>query len=181
MARVAVVDLQGYSGFEAKEKLTPKEVSIIYEDGKTQDFYIKPVLPIDELDDRQKKIIYWATVKYHRLPYGGGSVTKEDFEKEIIRATADCERIITKGRQKVKYLQDLLQRPVEDLTATGCPSIRDAVSRGCDWHIIERSRCAKAGAKFLKAWIDGHEHSTTSPEETEPPQQREVQGGSVPC
>jgi len=181
MPRVAVVDIQGYSGLESKEKFTPKEVAIIFEDGKERNYYIKPVLPIDDLDERQKKIIFWATVKYHRLPYGGGNISEKEFEQEIIHDTADCDRIITKGRQKVKYLEKLLKRPVEDLTSSGCPTIRDAVSRECDWHIIERSRCSKAGAKFLKAWVDGQRNSTTSSQKAESPEQGEIPGGSLPC
>jgi hypothetical protein len=175
------IDIQGYCGLHDDQYITPKEVSVNFDDGRQAYFYVKPIVVFPFLNEKQRRIVYWATVKYHGLGYSSGEQTQKEYEKGLREATIGCDFIVTKGLHKKKYLTKLLGIRVLDLGEIGCPTIRDCVrSDGCENHQKEDHRCSKPGAAFMLKYYNEHNGVIGNAGKVERDGREEVPGSGMP-
>jgi hypothetical protein len=158
-----VIDTVGYCGLSNDLFFVPKEVQVIREDGQSRYYLIKPYVEPDYINENQRRVIHWATLRNHCIPYAKGSYGLISFEEELSKFTKNCDRIFTKGKHKLDYLTKVLYRhQLYDLGHLGCPSIKNATTQECPNHLNPTSRCACEGAKFLINWIHGHQNGAAA-------------------
>lgn len=172
------IDIQGFSGLYTGQSLTPKELAVCSSDGESRVYFVKPKAAYAFLNDRQQRIVHWATLRHHGLNYSSGTHTQEEVETELVRITA-AHTVYTKGRDKKAYLEKVLGRPVVDLTSRGCPPFRVEESKCCKEHFKENAFCAVAGASFLFEWLNGDSGGSSVLEENQQAGEEPVPRGSV--
>lgn len=150
------IDIQGFSGLKIANQLMPKEVAVRFSSGSEFVFSVESEIPFPFLTAKQRRIVHWTVLTYNALGYSTGTITEKVLHRQLREITEDCEKIVTKGRQKKKYLEDVLCRPVLDLGDIGCPLLRPRVSTRCPKHFKPDVRCAVAGAEDLLSWYNEH-------------------------
>ena len=147
------IDAQDYCNTSAK--FIPKEVAVVTPSSVTK-YVITYSNQLRSFETFDRKLILWATKNYHRIPYYAGDTHESALKAKIYQSTALCTEIYTKGSDKAVWLEGLLQKPVVDLHALGCPSLRKVELRpACSEHLSADSRCAVSGALFMREWFNG--------------------------
>jgi hypothetical protein len=149
-----VIELQGYAN--TATKCLPKEI-VICSNNHLSQFVVKPPQKLCDFSQKDRCLINWATNYYHNIPWATGELLLNDLPLVLSKETSTYSQIFTKGREKAAYLSQLLNRPVEDLSAFGCPSIRkSAHEKPCEIHFKQTAHCALVNAKTLQQWIAKH-------------------------
>lgn len=148
-----IIEVQGY----AWEKcLIPKEICVLINE-KTHCFHIKHEKCFRTFPEKQRKIINWASKKYHGMSWDSGNITMLDAKIHIQALIANEPFVFTKGLEKARFLTEFLGCKTIELSKYGCPSIRkNEYKTDCGHHQSTNSRCAIDSARFLQKYIDGH-------------------------
>jgi hypothetical protein len=170
------IDIQGFSNLWGPQHLTPKEVAVKLSNGETHHFIVRPGVAFPFLNERQRRIVHWNVVNHHALGYSTGNIDERDLEAELLKIVTPCTLVLTKGRQKRLYLEEVLGRLVLDSGDLGCPPIKTATSDNCLGHFKQGARCAVAGAEFIFDWYNGDYGGAGVPE---PPAQLSTE--PLPC
>lgn len=151
---LTVVEVQGF----AWEKcFIPKEICVILK-GKEYCYHIKQEECFRNLPEKQRKIINWASKKYHGMSWESGNITLSEAKMKIQKLTAHEIRVFTKGREKANFLSAFLGCEVVDLSKySECPSVRKTdYKTDCGHHKTPNSHCAIDTARLLSAFVHGH-------------------------
>jgi hypothetical protein len=147
------IDAQGYCNSETK--FIPKEVAVVTEEvvSKYIVIYSNQLRTFKPCD---RKLVIWATKNHHRIPYYVGDTHEIALKGKIITNITACSEIYTKGSEKVRWLERLLQKPVVDLQVLGCPSLSKLqLGPACPEHLTVDSRCAVSTALYMRSWFNG--------------------------
>lgn len=144
-----VIDIQGFMTPE----FTPKELAIW--DGISVapvHYLFKPPFPFQHLCQHLKKQAIWLEKNHHGLKWSQGFVDLKDINKILQLATENAEAVYCKGEIKVKYLKNLINKPVYDLDYL--PSIRKIFkTESCINHALPKCVCALNIVKKIYPYI----------------------------
>jgi hypothetical protein len=150
---VCFIEVQGFSW---EKTFVPKEICVL-KNNIPHCFLIKYTETFRSLPAKQRKIVNWATKKYHGLAWGSGTHTIDEVAPQIIELIMGEPQIYTKGQKKADYLSKLLSRHVTELSQYGCPSLcKKEYKSQCSHHTLINAQCAVESAKFLSCFLDGH-------------------------
>lgn len=148
-----LIEVQGFSW---EKCFIPKEICVL-KNNIPHCFLIKYKQSFRSLSAKHRKIVNWATKKYHGMAWASGTHTIEEIKPQILELIKGETQVYTKGQKKAEYLSNLLSRPVTELAQYGCPSLRKREYKTeCTHHNLSNAQCAVECAKFLSCFLDGH-------------------------
>jgi hypothetical protein len=148
-----VIEVQGY----AWEKcFIPKEICLLI-NNETHCFHIKQENCFRSFPEKHRKIINWASKKYHGMSWESGNINLSAVKIKIQTLIAGEKFVFTKGLEKARFLREFLGCETIELTKYGCPSLRKRdYKNNCCHHETPNSHCAIDSARFLQEFLHGH-------------------------
>jgi hypothetical protein len=150
-----VVETQGFA--LNGEFFMPKEITFMRQDKTFTHFHINKTLNFDTLNEKQKKIVEWGVRCFHGLAWDQKGVELSDCVSHLNAEGIKKMQIFTKGRDKARFLSNILGLKVHDIGVYGCPSINKiSYKNACYAHAIVNARCSLVSAHFVCEYINGH-------------------------
>lgn len=148
-----VIEVQGYAW---ERCFIPKEICVLI-NKETHCFHIKAEKCFRSFPEKYRKIINWASKKYHGMPWESGNVNMTEAKIKIQALIAGETFVYTKGLEKARFLRDFLGCQIIELSKFGCPSLRKRDYKNeCGHHQTPNSHCAIDSARFLLDFLNGH-------------------------
>lgn len=149
-----IVDLQGFKNY--KNEFIVKEFAIATQE-YTKIFLIKPPYSFTSLSLEEKKQICWIE-KHRGYRWSEGYVDYREFHR-IIKTYLKEKKIILKGCEKIKWVQDLCDEnnTIIDISCLGAPNLntlcelycKDTLLYNCFTH---KKICALKNVLCIKKW-----------------------------
>jgi hypothetical protein len=149
-----IVEVQGFSTSNAK--FIPKELVFLDQKANLKTFLFKPPADVSKLTRKDYKTILWATRQYHMMNWSSGDMAYEQFEHILASETSKYSHILTKGRDKMKLLSKILNRPIIDMSIAQVPKYEALNSDACSFHYSKTAHCAERNARSAAKSLDGH-------------------------
>lgn len=110
-----IVDIQSFT-YGVDYKLLPKEVAVL---STTKDYVrhwiISPPCPFSELRAVSRQGNTWQTNNYHGLEWFEDGITLDQLEVNLQRIARHASHVITRGRERTIYLQEIMGRNIINL------------------------------------------------------------------
>jgi hypothetical protein len=155
MASTLYVDFQGF--FNNEDQIFIKEFAVY--DAKTSKLrscLFRPPFEWNLLNSKAARSNRWCSRCCIRLGWNSGDVNYEKINEVVKDYTTNYYVLITKGEEKVKLLQDILDRGVLNLEDVQCPKIEDMPSSRlipCIYHKNDSiARCAVKNVINMSEW-----------------------------
>lgn len=150
-----IVDLQGFK--DRNNHFIIKEFAILI-NGYTQTFIIKPPYPYNNLTSDEKKQVRWLE-NHHKIFWSEGFIDYREFKRTIM-LYLNKKKVITKGTEKVKWIQELCNNcDTIDLNEEGCPNFLKLYSQYDKQNVVlncvhHRKKCALKNVLCIKMWCE---------------------------
>lgn len=148
-----IVDVQGFKDFN--NQFIVKELALSTKE-YTQTFLIKPPYAFHSLTDKEKKHVKWVE-KNLGIFWSEGFIDYKEFKRIIVKYLQG-RKILTKGMEKVKWINELCTDcKVIDLGQKGCLNMNKLHINYCD-NIVELNCnyhskcCALKNVLCIKKW-----------------------------
>lgn len=137
-----IIDFQWFRLNRAN--IIPKELASCTSDYKKSHYIFKPPFSFATLTNEDRQVARYITAFHHGLNWCDGYISCSVFDEIIKRLCADVEVVYVKGSEKVKYLRNILDKPIRDLVRA------ENISRGtpsCSFHISNYVVCAASNCE----------------------------------
>lgn len=148
-----ILDLQGFKN--RNNEFIVKELVIATLE-HTQTFLIKPPYPYSSLTDEERRNIWWIE-KNRGYRWSEGFIDYKEFHR-IIKTFLEDKKIIVKGEEKVKWVQELCgHNSVLDISCKGVPNLNKLSELYCkDLFLfncfIHKKYCALRNVLCIRKW-----------------------------
>lgn len=162
-----VVDIQFCK--DCNDKSIPKEIAVIsLEENFIAHWLVLSPYSIKKLDDKTRQQNNWLYKHHHGITWSEGDTTQKRV-KENLREIFKCsDKIYTRGREKVLFLQDFTTSEIINLEENeACPSFHNLplTSTYCIYHAKKFEYltfyCALNNASKLKHWLSSQNEQPT--------------------
>lgn len=148
MKKFIIIDFQWFR-FN-KNNFIPKELASCTFDYKKSHFVFKPPLSFCSITRDDRRVARYTSAFYHGLNWIDGYTPCSVFDEIIKRLCVNIDVIYVKGRQKVDYLRNIVDKRIVDLVHA------DNIRRGepsCAFHINNYAVCALLNCERLYDYI----------------------------
>lgn len=162
-------------------------IDFTYLDGRDGDIVVKELATVDYSRNRVSSYIFkrpygWEAVSMfnarmneavdHGCNWNDGDIPYSELETVLHREASSAVAIYCYGPQKTKFISEIIQRTVIDITQLGCPDLEDMSLPGisCTFACHNKSKlvCALRSAYSIAQWLN---YYTLSLENTKCPPQ----------
>ncbi|XP_048511154.1 uncharacterized protein LOC125500952 isoform X1 [Athalia rosae] len=115
-----IVDIQGFR--DVYGRFLPKEVALVaLENSYFSHWVVQPPYPFTDLSGKECAVNNYVTCYHHGIDWFGGDITLHQLATNLREIARHAHRIITRGREKAKYLQDITSREIMNSEEVDCP------------------------------------------------------------
>lgn len=148
-----IVDLQGFK--DKNNLFIVKELAIATQE-HTHVFLIKPPYPFTALTEEERKQVWWIE-KNRGYRWSEGYIDHREFLR-IIKPYLKERKIIVKGYEKIKWVQDLCDHNnIIDISSLGAPNLITLSKLYCKGMLmyncfIHKKICALKNVLCIRKW-----------------------------
>lgn len=154
--------------YDSDNNIIPKELACLTGDGcQLERHLFKQPFDLNILSEKQQNTAAWLSKKYHGLKWTSGETSLECFSTIFKKCCSDYSTIYSKGLEKCKFLESVLNRRVENVEDIGCPSFKQ-LKHACDSelkcfdHAFKSANCATTNVYRLMSWYNNEYARNTS-------------------
>lgn len=114
---IVFIDVQGFKS--NSNDFIAKEVAIAFNNNDYFNFIIKPPFNFKCLSIAKQREANWLIKNYHHINWNDGSVSFNSVCK-FLKANIKHSEVYVKGKEKRKWLEEMLHKKVLDIEDVGC-------------------------------------------------------------
>lgn len=152
MEDIVIVEFHGFK--DNYDKFVVKELYILTEN-RSDSWVFLPPYEEERLTHAKRREVAWCTNNVHGFCWNDGGTPYEYFEAQLVECCEGYKKIFTKGLEKARFLQNILKKPVYDVSEILKVKF-DALPDPGVVCLYEHDRfsCAKRNAHKLFIWIE---------------------------
>lgn len=150
MDRISVIEFQGFK--DGDNNFIIKELFIIH-DLERESWLFKPPYDKNVFNRKTMKNIKWCKKNLHGFDWDDGTLSYEYLEVIIRYRCWDKPIVVTKGLEKAKFLEKILNRPVLDLNYVLLTRMNKLPKPSVECNYLHVGSCAKINAYKLFYWM----------------------------
>jgi len=144
--------------FQSKESIYIVKELFIMRPGITSQYLFRPPYPKKEIPANMRAVQKYCTKKLHGFKWEDGATDYKYLHPILKFRCESAKLILTKGSEKIKFLENILERSVFDLDEVLFKRL-DQIQTGTEfstdcWYDHENFRCAKKNAYKIYEWFE---------------------------
>lgn len=144
--------------FQSKEDIYIVKELFIMRPGATSQYLFRPPYPKEKIPENMEAVQKYCSEKIHGFQWHEGGTDHKYLHQVIKSQCGNGKLILTKGSEKKKFLEKVLQRSVFDVNEVLLKRLNEmpfpSESATDCWYGHENFSCAKVNAYKISEWFE---------------------------